>query len=106
MSHLEIIHRIQPVLDKLDLHLRKNNTFRMDKGVVYAKMEPCGVIVKPHRNTFKRKRDTAWLVKFEYWLNDKLVFSHVEPFNRFPSDELIAKMTLLPREVNDAVKAC
>lgn len=53
----------------------------------------------PHKNTWKRKRVTAWLVCVEYYVEGEPVMRHVEPAAVFPSDILIAKLALLPAEV-------
>lgn len=60
-----------------------------------------GIVIKQHNNTWMRKRESAWLISVEYIWQGKKIFKHTEPWVNFPSDELVAKMALLPREVRE-----
>lgn len=61
-----------------------------------------GLILLPHKNTFQRKRESARLIRVEYWIRRERVLLHCEPWINFPSDELVAKLMLLPSECRQA----
>ena len=60
-----------------------------------------GLRLSPHRNTWKRKRETAYLVRAEYVIDGSTLMVHVEPWANFPSDLFIARLMLLPPEVKN-----
>ena len=62
-----------------------------------------GLILLPHKSTFMRKRESARLIRVEYWIRRERVLLHCEPWINFPSDELVAKLMLLPPEVIENV---
>lgn len=55
-----------------------------------------GVRLRPYNNTWKRKRETGYLIEVEYLIHGKTIMRHVEPWVSYPSDQLVAKMMLLP----------
>ncbi len=58
-----------------------------------------GLKFSQHKNTWQRKRPTGYLVCIEYVWKGKVIYKRVEPWVNYPSDMLIAQLTLLPREV-------
>jgi hypothetical protein len=58
-----------------------------------------GIRLRPYNNTWKRKRETGYLIEVEYLMHGKTLMRHVEPWVSYPSDYLIAKLMLLPLEV-------
>lgn len=58
-----------------------------------------GLRLTQHRNTWKRKRESSYLIRIEYVLDDSTLMVHVEPWVNYPSDVLVAKLMLLPPEV-------
>lgn len=57
-----------------------------------------GLRLSPHKNTWKRKRATSYLIRIEYFLGGQKLLHHVEPWATYPSEYLIAKLMLLPTE--------
>ena len=64
-----------------------------------------GLNLSKHKNTWKRKRETGFLIRVEYFHNGNTLLYHVEPWVNYPSDVLIAKLMLLPVGVNNAALA-
>jgi hypothetical protein len=58
-----------------------------------------GIKLSQHKNTWQRKRSTGYLICIEYVWKGRVVYKRVEPWVNYPSDMLIAQLTMLPREV-------
>lgn len=69
------------------------------KQVIWSKQMD-GIKLTQHKKTWQRKRESAYLIRIEYIWEGEKIFSHTEPWVSFPSDELTAKMMLLPRKVD------
>jgi len=73
-----------------------------DRRTIWSKPTD-GVRLTQHKKTWQRKRESAYLIRIEYIWEGKTIFSRTEPWVSFPSDELTAKMMLLPVKVTKEV---
>ena len=62
-----------------------------------------GIVLEQYKNTWQRKRETGFLIEIRYVLDNKRIYKRTEPWVNYPSDLLIAQLTLLPREVTKDV---
>lgn len=83
--------RLQPVMKATGLRYVHPSNY--DSGIKLA----------PYNNTWMRRRESGFLIEVTYLMHGKKLFRHVEPWVSFPSDQLIAKLMLLPAEVTDDV---
>lgn len=88
-SSLTAAVRLQPVMTATGLRY------------VYPSNYNNGIKLAPYNNTWLRKRESGFLIEITYLLNGKRLMRHVEPWVNYPSDQLIAKMMLLPLEVTN-----
>lgn len=94
------IQKIYPVMQGANLRSYTETVTPMPDGTrAILKLHQNGLRVRQHKNTWKRKRETGYLVCIEYFIKGERLFYHVEPWVNYPSDYLVAKLMLLPPEV-------
>jgi hypothetical protein len=96
-SQWEAQSRIAAVVAPQGLKMFKNMV-KYDEFGNKLVMRGSGLRLSPHKNTWKRKRDTSYLVRIEYFLDGQKLLHHVEPWASYPSEYLIARLMLLPIE--------
>lgn len=91
----EALGRIAEVVNAAHLQLyRLKVWYEPDGSKCFGKAD--GLRLKAHKNTWKRKRASSYLIRIEYFLDGQKILYHVEPWTSYPSDYLIAKLMLLP----------
>jgi hypothetical protein len=91
--------RIQQVVQDCGIKWYEHLPTRENGCAVYLLKNKNGLRLAPHKNTWKRKRETGAIIRIEYFIEGSSVMIHVEPWINYPSDHLIAKLMLLPRGV-------
>lgn len=92
----EAYNRLRPVMEQCGLVNRLLVVKAQTTGWTELVPSPTGLSLAPHKQIWRRKVPTDWLVRVEYHLNGKEIFTHTEPWIGFPSDFLVAKLMLLP----------
>jgi hypothetical protein len=98
-SQTKAMARILPVVQECGIKWYEQPATRINGSVAYLTKDKNGLRLTPHKNTWKRKRETGAIIRIEYFIEGSSVMIHVEPWINYPSDHLIAKLMLLPRGV-------